>query len=101
MSDKAKVNLTNLNLSFWKLWLYVWPFQFPVRPGHMSYDTSTVLSSRVRPKQQQVQLSLALDTRTKNYDGSKAEQIALNVDGTKEKRKRDQDDTENNMYPSG
>ena len=55
--------------------------QYPVRPAHMSYDTSTVVQSRVRPGNQQVELSLALNADGPNFDVSKGEQMALNVDG--------------------
>ena len=47
----------------------------------MSYDTSTVVQSRVRPGNQQVELSLALNSDGPNFDVSKGEQMALNVDG--------------------
>ena len=74
----------------------------------MSYETSNVISSKIRPKQQQVELSVALDTHNPNYDHSKGEQIALNVDGTGEKGRKgrasafgDDDDLENRLYPSG
>jgi len=60
-------------------------FQYPVRPAHMSYDTSTVVQSRVRPGNQQVELSLALNADGPNFDVSKGEQMALNVDGCDEK----------------
>ena len=50
----------------------------------MSYDTSTVVQSRVRPGNQQVELSLALNADGPNFDVSKGEQMALNVDGCNE-----------------
>jgi len=56
--------------------------QYPVRPCRMSYDTSTVLSARVKPKQKKVEVTMALNTQCTNFDTSKAKQIALNVDGS-------------------
>ena len=52
----------------------------------MSYDTASVLSARIRPQGGQVELSMALDTDSTNFDQSKAEQIALNVDGSATKK---------------
>ena len=64
----------------------------------MSYDTATIIESRVRPKQKQVssektlslwsfhkrinifsqvELSLSLDTTTPNYDASKGEYVDM------------------------
>ncbi|XP_073684916.1 DNA-directed RNA polymerase III subunit RPC5 [Garra rufa] len=57
-------------------------FQYPVRPGSMSYDNVTHLAARIKPKQQKVELEVAMDTMSPNYCRSKGEQIALNVDGT-------------------
>jgi len=47
----------------------------------MSYDSAEVISSKVKSKQQQVELTIGLNTTSSNYDDSKGEQIALNVDG--------------------
>lgn len=57
-------------------------FQYPVRPASMSYDNVTHLSARMKPKQQKVELEVAMDIMSPNYCRSKGEQIALNVDGT-------------------
>ncbi|KAG1935688.1 DNA-directed RNA polymerase III subunit RPC5 [Pimephales promelas] len=57
-------------------------FQYPVRPATMSYDNATHLTARIKPKQQKVELEVAMDTMSPNYCRSKGEQIALNVDGT-------------------
>ncbi|XP_043085958.1 DNA-directed RNA polymerase III subunit RPC5 [Puntigrus tetrazona] len=57
-------------------------FQYPVRPASMSYDNATHLTARIKPKQQKVELEVAMDTMSPNYCRSKGEQIALNVDGT-------------------
>uniref|UniRef100_A0A8C1DLX6 Polymerase (RNA) III (DNA directed) polypeptide E n=1 Tax=Cyprinus carpio carpio TaxID=630221 RepID=A0A8C1DLX6_CYPCA len=57
-------------------------FQYPVRPASMSYDNVTHLAARIKPKQQKVELEVAMDTMSPNYCRSKGEQIALNVDGT-------------------
>uniref|UniRef100_A0A8C2CHW7 DNA-directed RNA polymerase III subunit RPC5 C-terminal domain-containing protein n=1 Tax=Cyprinus carpio TaxID=7962 RepID=A0A8C2CHW7_CYPCA len=58
------------------------PLQYPVRPASMSYDNVTHLAARIKPKQQKVELEVAMDTMSPNYCRSKGEQIALNVDGT-------------------
>ncbi|XP_056100675.1 DNA-directed RNA polymerase III subunit RPC5 [Rhinichthys klamathensis goyatoka] len=57
-------------------------FQYPVRPATMSYNNATHLTARIKPKQQKVELEVAMDTMSPNYCRSKGEQIALNVDGT-------------------
>ncbi|XP_059180702.1 DNA-directed RNA polymerase III subunit RPC5 [Centropristis striata] len=57
-------------------------FQYPVRPSTMTYDDVNHLSARIKPKQQRVELEMAIDTMSPNYCRSKGEQIALNVDGT-------------------
>ncbi|XP_030630221.1 DNA-directed RNA polymerase III subunit RPC5 [Chanos chanos] len=57
-------------------------FQYPIRPFTMTYDDVTHLSAKIKPKQQKVELEMALDTMSPNYCRSKGEQIALNVDGT-------------------
>lgn len=57
-------------------------FQYPVRPSSMTYDDVTHLSARIKPKQQKVELEMAINTSSPNYSRSKGEQIALNVDGT-------------------
>ena len=46
----------------------------------MSYDTSTVVQSRVRPGNQQVELSLALNADGPNFDVSKGEQGCNSID---------------------
>lgn len=57
-------------------------YQYPVRPGHMTYDGTHVVRARVRPVNQQAQLEIAINTNSDNYDKSKGEQIALNTDGS-------------------
>ncbi|XP_039630518.1 DNA-directed RNA polymerase III subunit RPC5 [Polypterus senegalus] len=57
-------------------------FQYPVRPSMMTYDDVTHLSAKIKPKQQKVEIEMAMDTMNPNYCRSKGEQIALNVDGT-------------------
>ncbi|XP_012382412.1 DNA-directed RNA polymerase III subunit RPC5 isoform X2 [Dasypus novemcinctus] len=56
-------------------------FQYPVRPASMPYDDIPHLSAKIKPKQQKVELEMAIDTLNPNYCRSKGEQIALNVDG--------------------
>uniref|UniRef100_A0A8C2TW57 RNA polymerase III subunit E n=1 Tax=Coturnix japonica TaxID=93934 RepID=A0A8C2TW57_COTJA len=57
-------------------------FCYPIRPASMTYDDVTHLSAKIKPKQQKVELEMAIDTLNPNYCRSKGEQIALNVDGT-------------------
>ncbi|NP_001085230.1 polymerase (RNA) III (DNA directed) polypeptide E (80kD) L homeolog isoform X1 [Xenopus laevis] len=57
-------------------------FQYPIRPASMTYDGVTHLSARIKPKQQKVEMEMAINTASPNYCRSKGEQIALNVDGT-------------------
>ncbi|XP_072229185.1 DNA-directed RNA polymerase III subunit RPC5 [Leuresthes tenuis] len=57
-------------------------FQYPVRPATMTYDDVNHLSAKIKPKQQRVELEMAIDSMSPNYCRSKGEQIALNVDGT-------------------
>uniref|UniRef100_H2RYW3 Polymerase (RNA) III (DNA directed) polypeptide E n=1 Tax=Takifugu rubripes TaxID=31033 RepID=H2RYW3_TAKRU len=56
-------------------------FQYPVRPSSMTYDDVNHLSAKIKPKQQRVELEMAIDATSPNYCRSKGEQIALNVDG--------------------
>lgn len=56
-------------------------FQYPVRPASMTYDDIPHLSAKIKPKQQKVELEMAIDTLNPSYCRSKGEQIALNVDG--------------------
>ncbi|XP_021092961.1 DNA-directed RNA polymerase III subunit RPC5 isoform X3 [Heterocephalus glaber] len=56
-------------------------FQYPVRPASMTYDDIPHLSAKIKPKQQKVEIEMAIDTLHPNYCRSKGEQIALNVDG--------------------
>uniref|UniRef100_A0A8C7QQG9 Polymerase (RNA) III (DNA directed) polypeptide E n=1 Tax=Oncorhynchus mykiss TaxID=8022 RepID=A0A8C7QQG9_ONCMY len=56
--------------------------EYPVRPSSMTYDDVTHLSAKIKPKQQKVELEMAINTLSPNYCRSKGEQIALNVDGT-------------------
>ncbi|XP_053196963.1 DNA-directed RNA polymerase III subunit RPC5 [Scomber japonicus] len=57
-------------------------FQYPVRPSAMTYDDVNHLAAKIKPKQQRVELEMAINTMSPNYCRSKGEQIALNVDGT-------------------
>ncbi|XP_068439315.1 DNA-directed RNA polymerase III subunit RPC5 [Clinocottus analis] len=57
-------------------------FQYPVRPSTMTYDDVNHLTAKIKPKQQKVELEMAIDSMSPNYCRSKGEQIALNVDGT-------------------
>ncbi|XP_071965190.1 DNA-directed RNA polymerase III subunit RPC5-like [Antedon mediterranea] len=55
-------------------------FQYPVRPASMPDDLEHELV-RIKPKQQKIEMELALDTTDKHFSRSKGEQIARNVDG--------------------
>ncbi|XP_055953004.1 DNA-directed RNA polymerase III subunit RPC5-like isoform X1 [Argiope bruennichi] len=56
-------------------------FNYPIRHnGNISQD-STCLSARIKPKQQRVELEFGIDINADNYDTSRGEQIAYNVDG--------------------
>uniref|UniRef100_A0A672FYE9 Polymerase (RNA) III (DNA directed) polypeptide E n=1 Tax=Salarias fasciatus TaxID=181472 RepID=A0A672FYE9_SALFA len=55
--------------------------QYPVRPSTMTYDDVNHLAAKIKPKQQRVELEMAINTVSPNYCRSKGEQIALNVDG--------------------
>jgi len=70
-------------------------FQYPVRPCTLPYDPNTtlVMDSRMKPKQQKVELTLGLNSNCANYDQSKGEQIALNVDGSGRKPNLDDEIT--------
>ena len=51
--------------------------QYPVRPCTMSYDSAEVIASKVKNKQQQVEITLALNTKSTNYDDSKGTEIMV------------------------
>ncbi|XP_024940952.1 DNA-directed RNA polymerase III subunit RPC5 isoform X2 [Cephus cinctus] len=57
-------------------------FQYPVRPDREGYDNAVILKSSIKPENQEVCLEVAVDTHSANYDHSKGEQIAINVDGS-------------------
>nr|CAG4640931.1 EOG090X07NA [Eulimnadia texana] len=70
-------------------------FQYPLKTFTSSNDAATVLSAKIKPKQQQVELEFGLVTRSANYDQSRGEQIAINVDGADRLSKN-----EENFYKS-
>jgi hypothetical protein len=43
----------------------------------MSYDSAEVIALKVKRKQQQVELTIALNTRSTNYDDSKGIEIIV------------------------
>ncbi|KAK7003517.1 DNA-directed RNA polymerase III subunit RPC5 [Biomphalaria glabrata] len=55
--------------------------QYPLRPLNRGYGNFDHLSARIKPQQKRIEMSLGLDTYSKNYSRSKGEQIAVNVDG--------------------
>lgn len=74
--------------------LYI--LQYPVRPRSHTYDDSSILKTKIRPRSGQMEMELGLQTRGPTFDRSKGEQIALNVDGAF----RDKRDSEDNYYKS-
>jgi len=70
-------------------------FQYPVRPCTLPNDpeTTSVMDSRIKPSQQKVELTIGLNASCPNYDKSKGEQIALNVDGSTSNQKSDDEIT--------
>jgi len=73
--DEIPVYLSN-NLDCYLL-------QYPVRPATMPYDSTVMKKLKFRPKNQQIEMHMELNTNNENYDVSRGEQIALNVDGDK------------------
>jgi hypothetical protein len=65
----------------------------------LPYDptSAAVIDSRFKPGQEQVEMTLGLNTSCSNFDQSKAEQIALNVDGSHDNLKPDDEVT----FPRG
>ena len=51
------------------------------------------MDSRIKPNQQKVELTFGLNASCPNYDKSKGEQIALNVDGSTSSQKSDDEIT--------
>jgi len=41
--------------------------QYPVRSAERTYDKAHVMATRVKPRQQSVELELALDTKSSHY----------------------------------
>ncbi|XP_046434303.1 DNA-directed RNA polymerase III subunit RPC5 [Neodiprion fabricii] len=56
-------------------------FQYPLRSSRSGFDNLNISKSSIKPGNQEVRLEVSLDTDNVNYDHSKGEQIALNVDG--------------------
>nr|CAG4638507.1 EOG090X07NA [Cyclestheria hislopi] len=69
--------------------LYV--FQYPLQSVSIQQDKYRVLTAKIKPKQQQVELDVEISTKTGNYDVSKGEQIALNTDGSNRNLQRDEE----------
>ena len=55
--------------------------QYPVRPSKMSYDEADVSNVKFKPRQQTLTFEVGIDVSSNNYNRSKGEQIAINVDG--------------------
>jgi len=58
-------------------------FQYPFRPGHISYDHAHHLGARIKPKQHRVEVEIGVPTHGPNYDRRKGEEIASNADGNR------------------
>ena len=54
--------------------------QFPLRSSEEGYDKAEFFKVQVRPNSQEVQMELALDINSENYDHSTGENIALNME---------------------
>lgn len=58
-------------------------YQFTSRKANDQLDRSRVVSSTVKPINQEARLEFALDTRSKHYDAFKGDQFAVAADGLK------------------
>ncbi|XP_048508033.1 DNA-directed RNA polymerase III subunit RPC5 isoform X2 [Athalia rosae] len=56
--------------------------EYPIRSAREGYDNVTFLKTSIKPDNQEVRLEVSVDTENVNYDHSKGEQIAINVDGS-------------------
>ena len=56
--------------------------QYPVRPSQMTYDDADVTNVKFKPRQQTLMYEVGIDVTSNNYNKSKGEQIAINVDGS-------------------
>jgi len=56
--------------------------QYPVCKQNRTYSHDQRLVARVKPKHKKLEVEVLLDTSSPNYDQSKGEQIAINVDGS-------------------
>ena len=54
--------------------------QYPLRPAHLSYDTSGVVGARVKPRQQKMEIDVAIPTHWEHYSRSRGEQMVRAVD---------------------
>lgn len=69
-------------------------FHYPTRNNAATFqDLTDCLSARIKPKQQKIELEFCIDVDAENYDTSRGEQIAYNVDG--------QNTTEDHYFKSG
>lgn len=70
-------------------------FQYPLQPASEGYDKAEFLKVQVKPNNQEVQIDVALDFDSENYDAKAGENIALN---TIKPGKGDQEE-EGKLYP--
>ena len=54
--------------------------QYPLCPAHLSYDTSGVVDARVKPRQQKMEIDVAIPTHREHYSRSRGEQMVRAVD---------------------
>ena len=54
--------------------------QYPLRPGHLNYTSDNILSARVRPTQQRIELDIGVRCRGPNYSTSRGEHYAKLVE---------------------
>lgn len=53
--------------------------KYPLRSAQDGYDNAVVLKSSIKPQNQEIQIEVALNTHSVNYDQFKGEQIAINA----------------------
>ncbi|GFR03931.1 DNA-directed RNA polymerase III subunit RPC5 [Trichonephila clavata] len=73
---------------------HLYLFHYPTRNNTAAFqDLTDCLSARIKPKQQKIELEFCIDVDSENYDTSRGEHIAYNVDG--------QNTTEDHYFKSG
>lgn len=60
--------------------LYI--YQYPLRQSNLKYDTAVIKSCAIKPQHKEVKLEMGLNVNSMNFDMNKAEEIAINTDGS-------------------